>query len=140
MKLAIIYDSKDNRKEKFSIDLKNNINKLNNDNIVIDIYESQSNIRDLYDVYILVIYNIDQLIKCQEKIREYSKVLVLTDNTDAKFIISCVNYTKNLCYLNIEINTILNKIFSIYQNSKKNNQVIFVETVDKKTKKYLNCL
>ncbi len=118
MKLAIIYDSRDSKKEKFSTNLKKN---LNNGIDVIDLYESERNFIGIYDVYILVIYNVDQLLKCQEKIKEYSKVLVLTDNTDVKFIITCVNYTKNLCYINVEIDTILKKINSIYQKNLKNN-------------------
>jgi len=118
MKIAIIYDVNDIKKKKFSIKLKDTLVKLN-EGMSIHIYKSNDNINYIYDVYILVVYNISELIKCQEKIKEANKVLVLTDNTNVKFIISCVNYTKNLCYLNVDITTILSKIHSIYQIVRK---------------------
>lgn len=124
MKIAIIYDVNDIKKKKFSINLKETLikldkDKLNKEDTTVDMYKSSENITCIYDVYILVVYNINELISVQEKIKEANKVLVLTDNTDVKFIIYCVNYTKNLCYLNVDITTILGKIYSIYQTVRK---------------------
>lgn len=121
MKLAIIYEVNSLKKEMFSINLKNTLIKSKKENIVIDIYKSSDVISGKYDVYVLVLHSINELKNCQKKIKEKNKVIVLTDNTNAGFIISCVDYTKNLCYLKVEISTIFSKIHSVYQNTKNSN-------------------
>lgn len=63
-----------------------------------------------FDIYVLIIDNIDEVFYYKNKIKDFNKVLILTENTNVNFIMSCIDYTKNLLYLNTSINTIINKI------------------------------
>ncbi len=67
-----------------------------------------------FDIYVLIIDNIDEVFYYKNKIKDFNKILILTENTNVNFIMSCIDYTKNLLYLNTSINTIINKIKNMY--------------------------
>lgn len=67
-----------------------------------------------FDIYVLIIDNIDEVFYYKNKIKDFNKVLILTENTNVNFIMSCIDYTKNLLYLNTSINIIINKIKNMY--------------------------
>lgn len=67
-----------------------------------------------FDIYVLIIDNIDEVFYYKNKIKDFNKILILTENTNVNFIMSCIDYTKNLLYLNTSINIIINKIKNMY--------------------------
>ncbi len=72
-----------------------------------------------YDIYMLIVNNIEELLQYNKMIKEANKVLILTKNTNANFIMSCINYTKNLLYLYVDISIILKKVISMYFENNK---------------------
>lgn len=67
-----------------------------------------------FDVYVFVIYHLEILKQLKEKVKNGNQVVVVTENTDVNFILTCIDYTKNLIYLKSPVSRIVQKILSIH--------------------------
>lgn len=124
MKIVILSNKKVYGKKLSIVNLVKLLNeRLKNYNVSKDIdIEVIQNIDELKvecDIYILIVNNMDEFIVYSKRIKEANKVLILTKNSNVNFIMSCVNYTKNLLYLYVNIDTILKKIIAIYSENNK---------------------
>ncbi len=88
--------------------------KCQNIDLNIVLVEKIDSLKLDFDIYVLIIDNIDEVFYYKNKIKDFNKVLILTENTNVNFIMSCIDYTKNLLYLNTSINIIINKIKNMY--------------------------
>lgn len=114
MKVAVISNKKNikiQKKCEFVVD------KLKDNNeIYVDKLDIISDIKKLqykYDVYMLVTNSVNEVLLCKRKIKNRRKILILTENANVKFIMCCIDFTKNLLYLNIDFDIILQKLYSI---------------------------
>lgn len=87
----------------------------------VEIIEDINKLKLVYDVYILVVNDIEEFLICSKKIKEANKVLILTKNSNTNFIMSCISYTKNLLYLYVNIDMILKKVITMYSENNKLN-------------------
>lgn len=88
--------------------------KCQNIDLNIVLVEKIDSLKLDFDIYVLIIDNIDEVFYYKNKIKDFNKILILTENTNVNFIMSCIDYTKNLLYLNTSINIIINKIKNMY--------------------------
>lgn len=120
MKVAVICNRK-NIKMKEKCDVL--IDKLKQNSKIfaekLDIITDRKKLELRYDVYILITNTIDEVWLCKRKIKNKRKILILTENSSSKFIMCCIEVTKNLLYFKVEFDDILQKIYSIYAENSK---------------------
>lgn len=99
------------------------LNKLKGcSNIEVETVESLLELKKIksdFDVYVLITNSIKEVILCKRKIRNRRKILILTENANANFIMRSIDFTKNLLYLNVAFDVILQKIHSICLENNK---------------------
>lgn len=114
MKIAVIKNKKNYKileKSNYIIDKLRGINEFDIDEL--DIISDIKKIKNEYDVYIVITNSINEILLCKRKIKNIRKVLILTGNTNVNFIIYCIEFTKNLLYINVDFDMILKKLYNL---------------------------
>lgn len=109
MKIAVINNIKKENKvkvliERLSKDEKKIIKIINNVNAL--------NIN--YDVYILITNSIKDVLNIKSIIKSCNKIVIITSNSNTKFVICSIDVTSNLIHLNTDVDKIIEKINNIY--------------------------
>lgn len=114
MKIAVISNEKSKKIQKkceFIIERLKEKSEINSEKL--DIISDIKKLENEYDVYMLITNSIKEVLLCKRKIKKRRSILILTENANTQFIMRCIDFTKNLLYLNVDFDTILQKLHSI---------------------------
>lgn len=105
MKIAVINNIKNENKVKALIE------RLSKDKkITIKIIDNINTLNRNYDVYILITNSIKDVLNLKNIIESCNKIVIITSNSNVKFVMCSIEVTTNLIHLNTDIDIIIEKI------------------------------
>ena len=70
------------------------------------------------DIYVVISDNLEEITKYFEKVENKKKIILLTSKLEDSHILNCINITKNISFLGNKCEVIVDRVISLYEETK----------------------